>query len=251
MQPSSLTLCLAWSSRVLEKGFQHSTVLFSLWHNVCVRVCVCVCVRACVCMCVSASLRPHLYRAAADRMLLGIKCLSHTQSASPPTHHHPSTSSPFHLLPFLPLVLPLSPSVIISSYCRCQLSHLSPPLCILKSQSAHCRAARHVCPLVRIHGAHMPRWHGVGLYVQGGYFLFHMWSGAVNIFFSMSSEAPLNWGKKKKVFEFRVSQTNSSLLDGLWWWLKWSQHTPESMTGALKLAPINIFYIRNVSYGFV
>ena len=96
-QPNSLTLCLAWSPGVLEKG---SNILqcFSppaLWNNACVCVCVCVCL---------ASLHPHLYRAAVVSMLLGIKCLSHTQSAplhpTPPhpTHYHSSRSSPFHLL---------------------------------------------------------------------------------------------------------------------------------------------------------
>lgn len=46
-QPSSLTLCLAWSSRVLEKGFQHDSV--------CVFLCVCVTLSKRVCFSISSS----------------------------------------------------------------------------------------------------------------------------------------------------------------------------------------------------
>lgn len=86
-QPSSLTLCLAWSSRVLGKG---SNIWQSFFIPAMTHECVCVRARA------SASLRPHLYRAAAVRMLLGIKPLPRTQYAPPPTTHphlHLSTSS--------------------------------------------------------------------------------------------------------------------------------------------------------------
>lgn len=81
----------------IRKGSNIRQCFFSLWQ----------------CVCISASLRPHLYRAAAVRMLLGIKRPSQTQSAFP---HHPSTSSsPFHLLTFLLFISPINYFIPIAS----------------------------------------------------------------------------------------------------------------------------------------
>lgn len=110
-QPGSLTLCLAWSSRVLEKSFQHSTVLFFLFDTMHV--------------CTATSLHPHLYGADAVRMLLGIKRLSQTQSAFapplpihifftfPPFFHFPLLFSLVYYFNFLPMLTPPFVSTLI------------------------------------------------------------------------------------------------------------------------------------------
>ena len=108
------------------------SAFFSLTQCVC--ACVCVCVRACVC--VSASLRPHLYRAAADRMLLGIKRLSHTQSASPPpttTHPHLHLSTSSHFSRLFSLYLPLSLFHLIAGASSLICLHL----CVFQSHNPH------------------------------------------------------------------------------------------------------------------
>lgn len=84
-------------------GSQHLT-LPPAKHYVTIRVCVCV---------RTASFLPHLYRAAAVMMLLGIKRFSYTQSAPPNTFAHPH----------LHLSTSFQSSHFILSLCECQLPH--------------------------------------------------------------------------------------------------------------------------------